>query len=235
MIMSHKQTIKEWKCLPVKTKFITDKDSIEQIIKEYVIPLNPKQSDIITVCQKIISLTQGKIIHRKDVKLGFWSKFLSKFATKSPYGFSVGNPLKMQVAIDLAGLPRILFACLCSACGKIFGIKGIFYKIAGHQINQIDGFYGNAFSEYRDIAMLGFSNEFGNHLCDKLSKKYNLSFAIADINDIGGNILGLSSDIRGRSGLLLSLLKHNPAGQSNQQTPIIILQRNPDYSEKELN
>jgi hypothetical protein len=225
--MNNEQAIEiqknNWECRLIKTRFITSNDNLEDIIEKYVLPRKPKKSDIIVLCQKIVSITQGKIIYRKDVKLGFWAKFLSKFVKKTPYGFSVGNPLKMQVAINLAGLPRILFASLCGMFGKIFGIKGVFYRVAGHQISQIDGFYGEAFSEYNDMAMLGFSEKFGNNLCDKLRKKYFFSFAVADINDIGGNIIGTSSDIKDKTKLILDLLKDNPAGQSNQQTPIIIL------------
>ena len=227
--MSKNQTIEiqsnNWKCCLIKTHFITINDNLDDIIKKYVLPQNTAKSDIVVLCQKIVSITQKKIIYRKDIKLGFWAKFLSKFVKKTPYGFSVGNPLKMQVAIDLAGLPRILLACICAALGKIIGIKGVFYKVAGHQISQIDGFYGQAFPEYNDMAMLGFSKEFGDNLCNKLRKKYFLSFAIADINDIGGNIIGTSSDIKDKTKLILDLLKDNPASQSNQQTPIIILRK----------
>ena len=214
---------KGWELFLIKTRFITTNDNLDDIIEKYVLPSATRKSDIVVLCQKIVSITQGKIIYRKDIKLGFWAKFLSKFVKKTPYGFSVGNPLKMQVAINLAGLPRILFACLCAALGKIIGIKGVFYKVAGHQINQIDGFYGQAFQEYNDMAMLGFSKKFGDNLCNKLREKYFLSFAIADINDIGGNIIGTSSGIKNKTKLILDLLKDNPTGQSNQQTPIIIL------------
>ncbi len=220
------QTIKtragKWERCLVKTHFITADDSLENIIERYVLQ-NAREADIITLGQKIVSITQGKVIYRKDIKLGFWAKFLSKFVKKTPYGFSVGNPLKMQVAINLAGLPRILFASICAMFGKIVGIKGVFYKIAGHQISQIDGFYGEAFPQYNDMAILGLNKKFSNQLCDKLKKKYNLSFAIVDINDIGGNVLGTSADIKEKTKLILELLKDNPAGQSNQQTPIIIL------------
>jgi F420-0:gamma-glutamyl ligase-like protein len=215
---------KNWERCLVKTHFITKDDNLENIIEKYALR-EAKKSDIVALCQKIVSITHKKIIYRKDIKLGFWAKFLSKFVKKTPYGFSVGNPLKMQVAINLAGLPRILFASICAIFGKIVGIKGIFYKIAGHQINQIDGFYGEAFPQYNDMAILGLDRKFSNNLCDKLKEKYNLSFAIVDINDIGGNILGTSADIKEKTKLILELLKDNPAGQSNQQTPIIILKK----------
>jgi len=48
---------------------------------------------------------------------------------------------------------------------------------------------------------------------------------VIDINDLGGNILGCSKDLAGKEELILKILKDNPAGQSNQQTPIIILRQ----------
>jgi len=48
---------------------------------------------------------------------------------------------------------------------------------------------------------------------------------VADINDLGGNILGRSRDLKGKEKFLLEVLKDNPAGQANQQTPIIVLRK----------
>lgn len=210
----------KWARYPVKTHFIKESDNLEEIIEKYVLPFAQK-SDIIGLCQKIVSIIQKRVVYKKDIKLGFWAKFLSKFVKKTTTGFGVGNPLKMQVAINLAGLPRILFAGFCGAICKIFGVSGVFYKVVGHQISQIDGFYGRAFPEYADIGILGPRG--CDALCDNLQRKFNLSFIIADVNDLGGNILGKSKDLKIKEKLLLQILKGNPAGQSNQQTPIIII------------
>jgi len=42
---------------------------------------------------------------------------------------------------------------------------------------------------------------------------------------LGGNILGKSKDLEGKEKFILEILKDNPAGQSNQQTPVIILRK----------
>ncbi|MEK7664863.1 MAG: coenzyme F420-0:L-glutamate ligase [Patescibacteria group bacterium] len=210
----------KWERHLVKTHFIQNTDNFEDIVKKYILPL-VKNNDIIIFCQKIVSIIQNKIIYKKDIKVGFFAKFLSKFVKKTPAGFSVGNPLKMQVAINLAGLPRILFASFFGFLFKFFGVTGMFYRLAGHQISEIDGFYGEAFSEYSEMGILGPVN--CDLLCDKLKTKFNLSFAVADVNDIGGNILGRSQNLKGKEKLLLKILKDNPASQSNQQTPIIII------------
>jgi len=146
---------------PIKTRFVGVTDRLEDIIEKYVLPFT-KESDIVVLSQKIVSISQKRIIYKKDIRVGFWAKFLSKFAKKTPYGFSVGNPLKMQLAINLAGLPRILFATFCSGICKIFRIYGIFYRISGHQISQIDGFYGEVFPQYAEMGIFGPQN------CDEL-------------------------------------------------------------------
>lgn len=212
----------KWMRLPIKTHFITPEDNLDFIIKKYVLSYL-KEGDIVAFCQKIISILQNKVIYKKDVKVGFWAKFLSKFATKTPYGFSVGNPLKMQVAIDMAGLPRIIFAGIIGEIGKIFGKRGLFYKLAGHKINELDGFYGEAFKEYEEIGILG--PEDCDNLCNKIEKKYRFPCCVVDINDLGGNILGVSHKLKGKEELILQILKDNPAGQGAQKTPIILIRK----------
>ena len=211
-----------WARYPIKTHFVGISDRLEDIIEKYVLPFI-KEGDIIVLGQKIVSILQGRVIYKKDVKVGFWAKFLSGFAKKTPSGFSVGNPLKMQVAINLAGLPRILFAAILSGICKIFRIYGIFYRLAGHQISQIDGFYEEAFPRYAKMGILGPQN--CDNLCEQLRNKYGLSFVVADVNDLGGNILGKSKDLKEKEKLLLKILKDNPAGQSKELTPIIIIRK----------
>ncbi len=212
----------KWERYPIKTHFICEKDNLEKIFEGYVLRYL-KKDDIIVFCHKIISILQKRIIYKKDLKVGFWARFLSKFATKTPHGFSVGNPLKMQVAINLAGLWRVIFAGIFGKIFKIFGISGVFYHLVGHQINQLDGFYGEAFSQYSEMGILPPVN--CDKICQKMKEKYGFSFVIADINDLGGNILGKSEDLKGKEKLLLEILKDNPAGQDSQQTPILILRK----------
>lgn len=212
----------KWSRHLIKTHFIGVEDNFEDIVKRYVLP-NAKANDVVILCQKIVSIIQKRIVYKKDIRVGFWAKFLSKFVKKTPYGFSVGNPLKMQLAINLAGLPRIFLAGFCSIVCKLFGFSGVFYRVAGNQISEIDGFYGEAYSQYLEMGILGPKD--CDNLCDKLNKEFGFHFVVADVNDLGGNILGISKEFKGREKLILQILKDNPAGQSNEQTPIIILRK----------
>lgn len=211
-----------WERHLIKTHFISVDDDFEEIVKKYVLP-SVKTDDIIILCQKIVSIIQKRIIYKKDIRVGFWAKFLSKFVKKTPYGFSVGNPLKMQVAINIAGLPRVLLSSFLGFTAKLFGITGVFYRVVGNQVSEIDGFYGEAYPQYLDMGILGPKDCDG--LCDDLKNKFNFSFVVADVNDLGGNILGVSKNLKNKEKLLYQILKDNPAGQSDAQTPIIIIRK----------
>ena len=45
----------------------------------------------------------------------------------------------MQLAIDEAGAGRILLAAAAAAVTKPLGMRGVFYRVAGHGVNAIDG------------------------------------------------------------------------------------------------
>jgi len=211
-----------WQRFAVKTHFVQPGESIDEVIEKYIVG-NIKETDVVSFSQKIVSLVQNKVIYKKDLKVGFWAKFLSKFVTKTPYGFSVGNPLKMQVAINMAGLPRIFLAGFLGTLGKIVGRRGVFYKVAGNQVNELDGFYGEAFKEYSEMGILG--PEKCDEWCQRIKEKYGFENIVADVNDLGGNILGTSDGLKDKKKLMVEILKDNPSGQGEQQTPIIILRK----------
>ena len=214
----------EFERFAIQTHFIQQNESYINVIKKYVLPLY-SEGDILSISEKVISMCQNNTVDKKDVKLGFWAKTLSKFASSNNRGVAMDEPYKLQLAINLAGLPRILFACFCSAITKIFGIKGVFYKIAGHGIDGIDGFYmHSSFDLYHDIALLNPKNP--GKVCDEIQKELGINSMIVDANDFGVEILGKSQSLESLSDEFLSLLiKDNPAGQSDELTPFILIKK----------
>lgn len=113
----------------IKTRFIKPGDDYIEIFREYVSPIY-EEGDIISSAEKIISLCQNRVIKRDEIEVGFFAKLLSKFASHpKDAGIGVGESIKMQYAIDKVGIIKVLFASSCSAITKLFGIKGVFYKI----------------------------------------------------------------------------------------------------------
>ncbi|WP_353892754.1 coenzyme F420-0:L-glutamate ligase [Proteinivorax hydrogeniformans] len=203
----------------IKTHFITRGEDYIDIVNHYASPLY-KNGDTVFIAEKIIAICQDNVIDKDDMKVGFWAKFLSKFVMKTPAGYSVGNEYKMQAAIQLAGLPRILFAAILSAIGKIFGIRGIFYKVAGNNIAGLDGFYGEAFDEYSHIGILNPIKP--EKVCQEIEDKLGIANAIVDANDLGIEILGRSDGVHYSNEQMEKMLRDNPAGQEDEQTPLIL-------------
>lgn len=207
----------------IKTRFIKQGDSYIEIFKNYVSPIYEK-GDIISSSEKIIALCQNRVVRREDIKISFWAKFLSKFACrKNRGGYGVGMPINMQYAINKAGLPKVLCASICSGITKLFGIKGIFYKIVGQEVTGLDGFYDGAWSEYKDIGIEIPENP--DMVCDEIKDRLGISMMIVDSNDFGREILGKSYDIELSNQDLKELIRDNPAGQGQQQTPLILIRK----------
>ena len=204
----------------IKTRFVQQGESYIDVFKEYVSPIY-QEGDIVSSSEKIIALCQNRIVKREEVKIGFWAKFLSKFASKTEAGVGVGETIKMQYAIDTVGLLKVLWASFASAVTKLFGRRGVFYKIVGEEVSGLDGFYDHVWKEYGDIGIKIPENPSG--VCNEIKEKLGISCMIVDANDLGQEVLGHSSDIQLSEDELKGLIKDNPSGQGKQLTPIILI------------
>ena len=204
----------------IKTRFVKQGENYIDIFKEYVSPIY-QEGDIVSSSEKIIALCQNRVVKREDIKIGFWAKFLSKFASKTPAGIGVGEAIKMQYAIDTVGLTRVLWASIASAVTKLFGKRGVFYKIVGKEVSGLDGFYGHIWKEYGDMGIKIPENPSG--VCNEIKEKLGISCMIVDANDLGQEVLGHSSDITLSEEELKGLVRDNPSGQGHELTPIILI------------
>jgi hypothetical protein len=207
---------------PVKTHVITDKDTVGEVLKTYAKPLY-EDGDVVFISEKAVACTQRRAIPMKDIHPRPLARFLCKFVYKTPYGIGLGIPETMEMALRECGVLRILFAAVISAVGKLFGRRGVFYKIAGDKARAIDGPCDYTLPPYNEYVVLGPLDP------DKAAREAaEVSgcplVAVVDINDLGGNILGVSDDKMDRD-LLCRILKDNPLGQSGEQTPVGIIRR----------
>jgi len=225
---------------PVKTKLITpdDKDIgvlVEEFAGKYV-----KPGDIVFISEKVVAVTQGRSYPIKEIKAGWLANFLSQLVTKTPIGIGLGSPETMQLAIEEVGVLRILLATFIGAIGKIFRIKGLFYIVSGHRARSIDGAVPYAIPPYNTHVSKGPLN--ANEVAKNVSLKLGVKIAIVDANDFGVNILGFSGStgsqiINGRplfemtGKLIAKIIKDNPLGQSDEQTPIGIIRELTDNTD----
>ena len=203
---------------PVKTHLVTVNDNIKDVVEKYAKP-HLKEGDVLFIGEKCVAITQGRVYEMDKIKPGKLAKFLVKFVTKSPYGIGLGSPETMQLAVEEVGNLRILFAAFIAALTKPFKIKGVFYMIAGPQARGVDGPVAYAIPPYNKQASKIPLN--ANMVARELKERIGFPVAIVDACDMGAWIVGKSEGIDDK--ILLSALKDNPLGQTDQQTPMGIL------------
>lgn len=208
--------------IPIRTHIITDKDNVAGILAAYAAPLL-REGDIVFMSEKAVACTQKRAIPMKDIHPRPLARFLCKFVYKTPYGIGLGIPETMEMALRECGVLRILFAAAVAAVGKLLGRRGWFYRIAGDKARAIDGPCDCTIPPYNEYVVLGPLDP------DQTARESARAsgcplFAIVDINDLGGNILGVSDPEMDRA-RLVRILKDNPLGQSDQQTPLGIIRR----------
>ena len=206
---------------PRKTHVIMDTDVLTDVldkyVKDYVEP-----DDYVFMSEKIVAITQGRAFPVDQIKAGWWARTLSKFVYKTPYGIGLGMPCTMQLAIDELGLPRILFASFCSAVTKLFGIRGVFYRILGEKARAIDGPCDCTIPPYNHYAKLAPANP--DKVAKELSEHLGCKFVVIDANDLGVEVLG-RSDKSIPIDFCKQVFKDNPLDQSDQQTPVCIVRK----------
>ncbi len=226
-----KDADKAYECYAIKTKLITQHDQIQEVINTYVEPIYQAE-DILFISEKMIACIQKRAIRIDQIKPSFLAKLLSKFVTKTPRGIGLGMPETMQCALDECGVIRILVAAFVSGVSKIFGVSGLFYKVAGPKAASIDGPCHWTIEPYNNYVVLGPLRP--DEVAKEISKQLNdLQVVIVDLNDFGGNILGKSNSLINEEHIL-ALLKQNPLGQSKESTPMGILRprkEKPDFSD----
>lgn len=206
---------------PIKTHIITEKDNIVDVCIKYAKPYL-KNGDILFVSERIVAISQGRAFPIKDIKPSPLAKLLVKFVHKSPYGIGLGSPWTMELAIREAGVFRIMLGVLAAAITKPLGIRGVFYKVVGKNINAIDGPCEYTLPPYNEYAKLGPLRP--NEVASKIKSSLGNDVIIIDANDLGVNVLGKSNKSISDD-FCKSVFKDNPLGQSSEQTPLCIVRK----------
>ncbi len=209
--------LKGEKCqlLPIKTHVLGALDKIDDVTKFYTKGII-KKGDILTIGETPLAIMQGRYIHPYNIKPSLVSRIICKaFHPTSSLATACG----LQVLIDIVGPSRVIISSLIGICFKVIGIKGCFYRFAGKQARLIDDITGTT-PPYDQTIVLGPNQE--NEICKDLSKEIGIPVAIVDVNDLG-RVKVLASSESCDNEILKKALKTNPAGNANQQTPLVLV------------
>ena len=215
--------------LPIKTPLITERDDLLALLRRYVGP-HLKAGDLLFVSEKIVALTQGRIIRIRDIKPSRLARFLSKRVDNKRHtvnfrGFGHGTSMGMELFIQEAGYARVLIAAVVSAITRPLGIKGLFYRICGKRAKSIDcpmSFTIHPYLNYAKLAPLK-----ADVVARQIKESFGNETIIVDANYRGVFSLG-KSDWRIPERFIGKVLRDNPAGQSDEMTPFFIVRKGAD-------
>lgn len=209
----------------IKTHFVQIGESYIDLVKRYVLPLW-QPGDLLSSSEKIIALCQERVVYKKDMPVGSLARFLSRFASSSTAGIGVNSPYKMQFAINEVGATRVIWAAVCAGVGKLLGHRGVFYEMVGQEVSGLDGFYDHEFEEYGEYGIRIPAEP--DRVCDEVETETGVQMMIVDANDLNVEILGHASCVDLDEDTLKALIADNPAGQSRELTPFILIRPLPE-------
>jgi len=204
---------------PVKTHLIMKEDDPREVLDRYVRDYL-QEGDAVFVSEKIIAIMQGRAFPVNEIKVSRLARFLSRFVTKTSYGIGIGSPVTMELCLREVGRAKVLFAAIIAGICKIFGKRGVFYKICGMKARAIDGPCDCTIPPYNGYAKMAPDKP--DQVARELSEYIGCDVIVIDANDIGVNVLGKSrEDIANSFGE--QVFRDNPLDQCDQQTPIAIV------------
>lgn len=212
--------------LPIKTRLINPGDNLIALLEEYAKP-HIMPGDILFVSEKIVCICQNRIIHRDAVKTSWLARFLSSkvrnyAGTPQFRGLGHGTAPAMQLLIEEAGYPRVLFAAFVSALTRPFGIAGAFYYLVGKQAKSIDCPMSWTIEEFKDYAKRAPARP--DDVARELRDAFGVETVIVDANYRGAFSLGKSTGSITEK-FIRELLRDNPAGQDSEMTPFFLVRR----------
>ena len=205
----------------IQTHFVEVGEDQAELVRRYVLPL-AQPGDLLAFGAKVMAMCTRNVKTRDEVHPGFFAKFMARFAGINSTGVGMHEPYKLQMVIDMCGLPRVLLASFVSAVTRPFGVKGLFYKICGKGVGGIDGFYfRSSFERYKTMGLINPPNPV--ELCDQLEKDTGIPVVLMDANDIEQNQLGKCSDFPLTDDEIQDAMRDNPSGQGDELTPFILI------------
>lgn len=212
---------------PVRCRRIEAGDDLQQLLGETLRadPIGLRSGDCVAVSEKAVAIAQGRSFPVSEVRVSRLARALSRFVQQSPAGIGLGIPATMQLAIEQAGVVRVLLGAAVAACTKPLGVGGWFYRIAGEQVAAIDGPTPGTLPPYNTHAKLAPADPDG--VAERLAHALGsicggpVSVAVIDANDRGVKVLGASRSVD--RALVAWLFADNPLGQGHEQTPFAVV------------
>jgi hypothetical protein len=201
--------------VPVRTRLVSAGDDLPEIVAGAVSGI-ARTGDVVAISETAVAIAQGEFVAAEHVRPSRLAYALSRRAGALA---TVSQPESMQLVIDRSGHWKVAEAVLAHVIGRLRGRRGAFYETLGDAITAIDGYTGTMPPYERAIV---FAPREPAAFCARFAQRTGIACAVVDVNDLGkAKVLGASDGVKAR--VLECALLDNPHGNSDEQTPIVVL------------
>jgi tetratricopeptide (TPR) repeat protein len=203
--------------IPTRTPLIGLRSNLLKVIDRATADVR-QPGDVIALAESATAAAQGRILPLELVQPGLLARLLSNFVGEiGPLHSHEG----MQGAIMESGRIRVILGAIAGGVGRRMGRRGWFYRVAGPRTAMID-----------DVAACMPPNDhhliFGPIEADALTRELadglGCGMAVVDANHLTGAWVLAASPGVDRE-WLAAALADNPAGNEDEQTPVVIVRR----------
>ena len=203
--------------IPVRTEMITTRRRLAEVLDEATAGVR-QPGDVIALAESAAAAGQGRMLPLELVDPGLLAASLSRFVGELG---PLHSPEGMQGAIMESGRLRVVAGAVAGGVGKVLGRKGWFYRVAGPAAAMIDDVAG-CLPPHDHHVIFGPAEP--DAVATALARDLGCEVAIVDANHRSGAWVVGSSDGVDRT-WLSGVLNDNPAGNEDEQTPVVIVRR----------
>jgi F420-0:gamma-glutamyl ligase len=201
--------------IPVRTRIVREGDDLAALVAAAVHGI-ARPGDVIAISETAVAIAQGEFVVAEHIRPSHLAYALARQAGAMA---TVSQPESVQLVIDDVGAWRVFKAAVMHAVARVFGKRGVFYEQLGEAIAAIDGYTGTM-PPYERAIVLAPRDPDG--VSEAIAAVTGAGCAIVDANDLKkAKVLGASRDVD-RAWVEEALLE-NPHGNSDEQTPIVVL------------
>jgi F420-0:gamma-glutamyl ligase len=201
--------------IPVRTRLVGPSDDLAQVVAGAVRGI-AGPDDVVAVSETAVAIAQNRAIAAETIRPSRLAYVLSRRAGALA---TINQPESLQLVIDQVGAWKVLAAALAHVAGLLVRRRGMFYRILGSTIAQIDGYTGTLPPFERTIVL---GPDRPDAVAAELAARCGARVAIVDANDLGrAAVLGASAGVDRDA--VIAALRANPHGNGDEQTPIVVL------------
>jgi F420-0:gamma-glutamyl ligase len=201
--------------IPLRTPLVAPGDDLFAVVTRAVTGI-ARPGDVIAVAESAVAIAQGELIAAECVRP---SKLAFAISRRADPMATISQPESIQLVIDRVGAWKVAAATALQFLARLIGVRGVFYRIMGEAIAAFDGYTGTMPPYERAIVLAPRDPDgFARHLHERTG----IACAVVDANDLGrAKVLGRSCGTD--AGAIEAALLDNPHGNSDEQTPVVVL------------